>query len=178
MLKNNKGVTLMSLIVTIVAMVILISVVGYFSLDSVKNSYIANEKKEMADVLDYVSIKRARLLVQEFNVEEKFENIQNKVVTSEALYLIASGLTENDFNRIIEVNTASGLENNHKYLYITSEDLNNDSVRKDEIVIKDAKNNYIINFYTGTIIGLYDNGERIEISGSVKGLSEILDMLY
>ena len=37
----------MSLIITVVVMVILLSIVGYFSLDSVKNSYTANEKKEL-----------------------------------------------------------------------------------------------------------------------------------
>lgn len=172
MIKNNKGVTLMSLVITIVIMVILISIVGYFSLDSIKNSYVANQKKELADVVQYVGSKKVKLLLEEFDVSEKFPDT---VVTSEGLYLIANGLSETNKNIILEVNSSDYLKDNQKYLYITAEKLNAESMASDSIVVKDIKNNYIINFFTGTVIGIYDNGERIEISGAVKGISEIIE---
>ena len=174
MLKNNKGITLMTLIVTIVVMIILISIVGYFSMDSVINSHIANDKKEFADIVQYVATRKAELLIDEFDVSEKYPN---SVVTAEALYLFARGLGEDELNKIIEVNEAENLSNNYKYIYITSENLNNESISSENIVIKDAKNNYIINFFTGTVIGLYENGEKVETSGSIKSLNEILDAI-
>lgn len=172
MIKNNKGVTIMSLVITIVVMVILISIVGYFSIDSIKNSYISNEKKEMADLQEYVLSRKAKLLNDEFNVSGY------ELVTDEFLNWFANGLAETEKQKIIEVNTDIYLNENYKYFYITKDKLNNESPTQEYIIVKDIKNNYIINFYTGTIIGLYDNGERIEISGTIKNLEEIELELY
>lgn len=174
-MKNNKGITIMSLIITIVVMLILISIVGYFSIDSIKNTHMANDKKEMADIVQYVAAKKTKLLINEFDVEDEYAD---SVITSESLYLIASGLDEDIANKIIEVNTADNLDYNYKYIYIPAGRFNAQSAINEDIVVRDVKNNYIINFYTGTIIGLYDNGERFEISGSIKSLSEILNDIY
>ena len=171
MLKNNKGITLMSLVITIVIMVVLISIVGYFSLDSIKNSYIANQKKELADVVQYVGSRKTKMLLDEFDVSEKFDGT---VLTSEGLYLVAKGLLETDKNTILEVNASEYITDNQKYLYITADKLNAESLVTDGVVVKDVKNNYIINFFTGTIIGIYENGERVEISGQVKNLPTIM----
>lgn len=178
MIKNNKGITLMSLIITIVVMVILLSIVGYFSLDSVKNTYIANEKKEMADVVQYVSALKVKLLLGDFNVNDNFENIESKIVTTEAMHLIASDLSVNEMNKIKSVNEDLELDENYKYLFITSKDLNNSQIYKTDVIVKDAKNDYIINYFTGTVIGLYDGGKRIEISGTIKGINDIKNNLY
>ena len=51
MLKRENGITIMNLVITIIVMIILISVAGYYSIDSIKNSYISNQKKEMSDVV-------------------------------------------------------------------------------------------------------------------------------
>ena len=56
--------------------------------------------------------------------------------------------------------------------YIDSEKLADKVFSGGKVNVKDAKNNYIINFYTGTIIALYDS--KSEISGTVKGLTDIL----
>ena len=177
MRKNNKGVTMMTLVITIVVMVIIISVSGYYSIESIENSYTAREKKELSDVVEYVSVKKAKLLIDELDVTEDFSDESGvvPVVGIEELYVLASGLTGTELNRIIEVNTSDYLTDNYKYLYITAEQLNSQSIANDNIVVKDAKNNYIINFFTGTVIGLYDSGKRVEISGIVKGLNDIIN---
>ena len=174
-MKNNTGVSLMSLIITVVVMVVLISIVGYFSLDSVKNSYTANEKKELSDVVQYVSVRKAKLLVDEFDVKEKYKDA---ILTEESIYLLAKGLSESELALLVEVNNSSHLDDNYKYFYITAENLNRELASTEALIIKDVKNNYIINFFTGTIIGLYDNGNRAEISGSIKGLADIMNDLY
>lgn len=176
MIKNNKGVTMMTLVITIVVMIILISVTGYYSIDSIKNSYISREKNELSDIVEYVSVKKAKLLIDEMDVNEEFNDAsgQSPVINIEELYLLASGLTETELNRIIEVNTYEDLTDNYKYLYITADMLNEQSFSTSDIVVKDVRNNYIINFYTGTVIALYDSGKRVEVSGIVKGLNDII----
>ena len=77
MLKNNSGVTMMNLVITIVIMVILISVTGYYSIDSISNAYKSNEKKELADIVEYTSYKKAKLLIDEFDVTASFRKCYN-----------------------------------------------------------------------------------------------------
>ena len=57
-IKKDNGVTLMNLVVVIVVMIVLVSVAGYYSIDSVRNSYKANEEKELMDIVNYVAIKK------------------------------------------------------------------------------------------------------------------------
>ena len=103
------------------------------------------------------------------------QQVFGNVITTEGLYLLASGLTETDLNKIIEVNTSDYLVDNYKYVYVTASELNSQSAVKEDIVVKDVKNNYIINFFTGTVIALYEDGKRVDISGNVKGLNDIMN---
>ena len=177
MLKNNRGVTMMTLVITIVVMVVLISVAGFYSLDNIENTYIANQKKELSDVVEYVSVKKAKLLIDKMDVNEEFgeDDGTSPIVNINNLYDIASGLTERQLNNIIDVNSSEYLPDNYKYVYISAEKLNSKSIAKDDIVIKDAKNDYIVNFFTGTVIALYDSGKKVEVSGIVKGLNDIIN---
>lgn len=163
-MKNEKGVTLMTLVITIVIMVILISVAGFYSIDSIKNSYTANEEKEMADVVEYTTTLKTYLLIEEFSLSE------DTVLSIDELEAYENILTDTQINNIIEVNIST-LDHNYKYHYIDAEKLKDKDFSNGKINVKDARNKYIINFYTGTIIGLFE--ERSIVSGIVKGLSDI-----
>lgn len=164
-MNKENGITIMNLVITIIVMIILISVSGYYSLDSIKNSYIANQKRELSNVVDYVSVLKSKLLIDEFLLDE------TTVVTEERLNLIESYLSSSQINYIIEVNIST-LDPKYKYHYITSSDLADKTFSNSEVNVKDAKYNYIINFYTGTVIAIYDSS--CEVSGIVKGLADIL----
>ena len=165
MLKREHGITIMNLVITIIVMIILISVAGYYSIDSIKNSYISNQKKEMSDVVEYTSVLKTRLLMDELTLSE------DTVATEEMLHLVEDFLSSTQINHIIEVNIST-LSPKYKYHYITAEKLADKSFSNSEISVKDAKSNYIINFYTGTVIAIYDSS--CEVSGIVKGLADIL----
>lgn len=164
-MKNQKGVTLMSLVITIIVMVILLSVAGYYSIDSIKNSHIANREKEFVEVIEYVGVLKTYLLLEEFLLEE------DTVVTNERLYVYENIIPGTQINKMLEVNL-SALDPIYKYHFIDAEKLADKDFTNGKINVKDAKNSYIINFYTGTVIGLYDS--KIEISGNVKGVTDIL----
>ena len=165
MLKRENGITIMNLVITIIVMIILISVAGYYSIDSIKNSYISNQKKEMADVIEYASVLKTRLLMDEFTLSG------DTVATEEMLHLVEDFLSSTQINHIIEVNIST-LSPKYKYHYITAKKLSDKTFSNSEISVKDAKNDYIINFYTGTVIAIYDSS--CEVSGIVKGLADIL----
>ena len=167
MMKNSNGVTMMNLVITIVVMIILISVSGYYSIDSIKNAYTSRQKREFASVVDYTATLKAKMLVDEFSPSNE------TIISVDTLTTIATGLSETSTNKIIAVNESDILSAKYKYHYITPEKLQDTSFSNDFATVRDAENNYIINFYTGTVIGLYDQGKRVEISGIVKGTSDI-----
>lgn len=167
MIKNANGVTMMNLVITIVVMIILISVSGYYSIDSIKNGYTSRQKRELAAVVDYTATLKTKMLVDEFSLTNE------TLVGVDALTTIAAGLSETSINKIIGVNESDTLVANYKYHYITPEKLQDTSFSNGFANVKEAENNYIINFYTGTVIALYDDGKRIETSGTIKGIYDI-----
>ena len=170
MRKRQSGVTLINLVVMIVVMIVLIGITGYYALDNIRNSHIASQKKEFANVVDYVSILRAKLILGTFEVEHL------DPISDEALMTIASFLSPNALTAIIDVNTSDILDKNYKYYYLTPLQLENRAYSDGDIIVKDAKFNYIVNYYTGTVIALYGDSDY-EISGIVKGLPAILNEL-
>lgn len=170
-LVKNKGISLISLVVTIVVMLILIGIVGVYSLDTIKESHEAVAERELISVREYVLRQQIRIIDGEFSIDtDKYSNI---VLTSELVYLLGSGkLTDTEINNIIEVNSAD-IDKNYKYYYFQSENkyFEDSEFSNDNLTFQDVKNDYIINFYTGTIICLSD--EFFKVDGIVKGLSEI-----
>ena len=102
---------------------------------------------------------------------DEFSLSDDTVISQSLLDKYENILTANQINKILEVNIST-LNANYKYHYIDSEKLADKVFSGGKVNVKDAKNNYIINFYTGTIIALYDS--KSEISGTVKGLTDIL----
>lgn len=164
-LRNENGVTIMNLVITIIIMIILISIAGYYSLDSIQNSYTANEKKELASVVEFASVLKTHLLLEEFALTE------DTVVSQDTLYTYENKIADSVINKILEVNLST-LDANYKFHYINAEKIADKTFSGGKINVKDVQNDYIINFYTGTVIGLYDS--KCEISGIVKGLTDIL----
>lgn len=156
MIKNNKGVTLLTLVITIVVMVIMVSIVGEFSTTSIKNSYTATDKKELFNIVEYASIQKTKILAYEVDINELLNNSDDLVISLEKLEKNAPGLSVSEINTIVEVNV-SELEDNYKYLYVTAEKFNSLKLSESGITVNDVRNDYIINFYTGTVIGLYDS---------------------
>lgn len=163
-MKKENGVTIMTLVITIIIMVIMVSVAGFYSVDSINNSYKANAKKELADVVEYTSILKTELLLEKFELENE------TVISHEELYKLEDKLLESQINKILEVNLST-LDANYKYHYLTPKMLEDKVFSGGKINVKDVNNNYIINFYTGTVIGIYDSS--CEVSGIVKGLNDI-----
>ncbi len=164
-MKNNNGITMMSLVITIVVMVIMISVVGYYSIESIENSHISDEKRELDNVLEYMALLKTKLLVDEFSLSD------STVLEQDVLSTFNNILTETQINNISEVNLST-LDSKYKYHYVTPEMLSDKSFSDEIAVVKDAKNDYIINFYTGTVIALYDS--KCDISGGVWGMNDVL----
>lgn len=168
-MKNQKGISLITLVVTMVVMVILIGVVGSYSLENISKSNEAVSEMEFAQVRDFALNMQTKILLEDRKI-----NGSEILLTNELLYLLAEDhLTSVELNNIIDVNSAN-LPDEKKYHFISYEQkLFEDLEFTDgNITIQDVKNDYIINFYTGTVIAFGENSCKVD--GLIMGLSEVL----
>lgn len=168
---KNKGISLITLIVTIVVMLILIGVVGVYSFDTVNQGNESKDKREFVNVREFVLSKQAKIIAETDDIDTKYEDL---VLNSELAYLVCENkLTDSEINNIVDVNLAD-IDLKYKYLYFQSEEklFEDLDFTEGNLTVQDVRNDYIINFYTGTIIALTDNGVNVE--GLIKGLGEIL----
>lgn len=172
-MKKQKGISLITLVVTIMVILILIGVVGKYSLENIRESTNAVMDSEFVNIRDFVLNVQNQMLIGDFEIDlNKYPDI---VLSNELLYIIAKGKLQNtEINNIVDVNSAD-IDDNYKYYYFQAESTDYFETRtfsKNNIRVQDVKYDYIINFYTGTVIGVYD--ESVKVDGLIKGLGEIV----
>ena len=129
-LKNEKGITLVALIVTVIIMLILVGVTIHFSTDAVKKANLEDIKTNM------MSIKtRAKIIAEQYN----FKDIEN---------LVGSNISDEEAQKL-------GLTNSDKILKWSSGDLasqNLSAIEADAYVVSydlDNPNNCEIYYLEG-----------------------------
>lgn len=170
-MKNNRGISLITLTVTIIVMIILIGIIGVYSLDTIKRGHDAVARRELENVRDFVIRQSLRLDTDEFVIDViKYPDIE---LSSEKIYtLTVDKLSEQEIENIVSVNS-SDLGDKYKYYYLQANEkhLEDLDFSNNDITVRDVKYDYIVNFYTGTIICVSDG--FFSVDGIIKGLDEI-----
>ncbi len=170
---NNRGISLITLVVTIMVMLILIGVVGNYSLENIQRATESVKENEFASIRDFTFNVQNQILAEEFEIE--LDEYPDIVLNQEVLAVIGAGkLNATEQSNISDVNSAE-ISDNYKYYYFQAESTNyfeNKKFSDDNISVHDVKYDYIINFYTGTVIALYEDYAKID--GLIKGLGEIV----
>lgn len=171
-IKNQNGISLITLIVVVVVMIILVGVVGMYSLENILKSKEANSEVEFSSVREFTLNMNSRIILEDYKFNTNDIELPNDLLT----LLIGDRLTNTDINNIVDVNSAD-LPDVCKYYYIssTSKKFEDRNFTEGNIQIQDVKEDYIINFYTGTIIQIGENSFKVE--GLIKGLAEVVVML-
>ena len=171
-MKKDRGISLITLVVTIIVMIILVGIVGVYSIDTIKNGHKAVAKRELENVRDFVIRQCIRMGSNEFDINlEKYPEIE---LSSEKIYALSEGkLNNQEISNIISVNSADDLDNKYKYYYLQADKkyFEDEEFSNSDITVRDVKNDYIINFYTGTIICITDG--YFDVDGIIKGVDEI-----
>lgn len=171
-MNNQKGISLITLVVTMIVMMILIGVVGNYSLENIKKSNEAVSAAELASVREFTLKMQTKILAEDHKI-----NTDKIGLPKDLLYLlVGEKLTSTDLNNIVDVNDAD-IPAECKYYYIPADAkiFEDKEFTKGNITIQDVKNDYIINFYTATVIAIQDNGCKVE--GLIKGLGEIVSLI-
>lgn len=154
----NKGVSLISLIVTIIVIIILASIAMFSATGSIEQSYDVKKQAEFEDVCTFViSVSsRAEAGLLDLNLTDATVATVSQL---NSVYSPSGELTAEEQNKIASVNESSK-KSKYKYHYITGSQLENASIPGLEDLIDDknitfpkqASNDYIINFQNGVVI--------------------------
>lgn len=176
-MKNDKGVSLIMLAVTIVVMMILIGVVGVNSFDTINKGHSAAAEREFTSVREYVVKQQIRVETGEFSIDKiKYPDV---ILTPDLANLLLGGfLTETEINSISDVNDeANHVDDEYLYYYLQADNkyFEDRQFMKGSTTIQDVKNDYIVNFGIGTVICVTEGDQKVE--GLVKNLEEIIDLM-
>lgn len=138
-LKNNKGITLVALIITVILMLILVSAAAYSGINTYKNTQVAKFIAQMQLI---------QTKVDELVEEKNIENIGEEITTDEAKKSIISLAYSNGE---VQSNTD---EYKNKFKYISRENL------ELQLDIADIEYDVLVNFETREVISV--NGVEYE----------------
>lgn len=97
MLKTEKGITIVALIITIIIMLIIVSLTIHYSSDAI-------EKAELEDIkTDMISIKtRAKIVAEQYNFKDIDALVGSEIIFEEAVKLNLTEAWEENSDRILK----------------------------------------------------------------------------
>ena len=156
---HEKGVSLISIVVTIVIIIILASIIGVSSQKILKRAEENNIKQEFRNVEELVGTIRAKVLAGTFDLLDDYDDY---IAEEEEIDSYANVLSEAEIDEIKEINGNDDILPNGKYYIMNQAAF--DEVFGNEINVKDTTRSYLINFEKGVVVlklgnSLYKTGE-------------------
>ena len=133
---GENGFTLTSLIVTIIIIVLLAALGGYYSFEILGKSRQMEFESELRNVEELVSIHRARIAVGEIIIPER--------------YLATEEQIDENFSDVLSESEKNLIMSNGMYYFMNQSVF--DNIFGESINVKDAKRDYLINFDEKIII--------------------------
>ena len=163
----KKGISLISLIITIIVMIILASITIFSSFNTVGESQDLKKKTEFNDVSTFVQEIGAKASAGLINLDlievaSSTDSTKIHIATTDE---ISELVPAEDQMNVSSANT-SDRSANRKYYYVTGKEIQSGSIlgvtidsegnsindiEKSFTIPKKVENNYIINFYYGTV---------------------------
>ncbi len=163
----KKGVSLISLIITIVAIIILASIAIYSSFGTADEAYIVKYTKEFNDVVTYVNSVNAKLEARLIKSNLSADTVATDTQIDE-FYTTGTDteITAEEIAKIKEKN--AGTNYKYSYHFITASQLENGvpGISGDSN-LEGLKNDYLINFGYGVVIAKISD-DLTKVSGNVK----------
>lgn len=165
----KKGISLISLIITIVVIIILASITVYNSLDTVDDANLVKMEKEYNDVCTFVRSISTKLEADIIDVNLS----ENTLATDEEIskFEVQIDFTSGDALKIDGINKSikdDDEDPKYGYHYISGKDIVNGIEGIDiSSKLEKVENDYIINFYYGVVIAKV-SPTKVNVSGTIR----------
>ena len=156
---HEEGISLISIVITIIVIILLATIVGVSSVKILKRAEENNIKQEFRNVEELVGTVKGKVMAGSIDIDIP----ENTYVASNAQIDQYSSVLDNvEIESIKSINTDPDASKNEKYHLMNQEAF--DTLFKNEINVKDVTRSYLINFKEGVVIlnldgKLYKTGE-------------------
>ncbi len=163
-MRNNKGVSIISLVVTIIIIIIIAAISTPMLSSVISDSLEQDAKVELKNVENVVANARAQILVDNFSPNQAY------IITDQELLSKYSGVLSNDeISHIQSVNNDDTINPAEKYYLMNQERFDNEFGNNFNINNIRGEREYIVNYYSGLVVANFNgskitNGNQIDIS--------------
>lgn len=163
----KKGVSLISLIITIVAIIILASIAIYSSFGTADEAYLVKNTKEFNDVVTYVNSVNAKLEARLTKSNLSVDTVATDAQIDEFYTTGANTeITSEEISKIKDRNTGTNYK--YSYHYVTASQIENGVPGiSEESNLEGIENDYLINFGYGVVIAKVSDTQT-KVAGTVK----------
>lgn len=163
----KKGVSLISLIITIVAIIILASIAIYSSFGTADEAYLVKNTKEFNDVVTYVNSVNAKLEARLIKSNLSVDTVATDAQIDEFYTTGANTeITSEEISKIKDRN--AGTNYKYSYHFITASQIENGVPGiSEESNLEEIENDYLINFGYGVVIAKVSD-DQTKVAGTVK----------
>lgn len=165
----KKGITLISLIITIISIMILAGITIFSSLETTDESLRLRNETEFDDICTYVRTINTKVEAGLIELDMPKTSLATDAEV-ESFCLSSGDFTEAKCDRVKIINSTKFDDPNNGYHFVRGKDIQNDSIPgligiaskdKNFIVPSKVKNDYIINFSNGVVIGRASSYESL-----------------
>lgn len=170
---RKKGISLISLIITIIVMIILTSLVVFSSLETIQDANLTKRRNEFTEVCTFVRNISTKAEADMIDLELSGDTLATAAQISDFfVHEVETDFSTEDASKIDAINESirtSGRNPKYGYHYITGKQIENDTIPGIDVTsnFEDLQNNYIINFYYGVIISKISDSE-VNVSGAIR----------
>ena len=169
---NNKGVSIITLIITIVVIIILAAMTIFNSFDTVEDAHLTKTEKEYNDVSAFVINASTKVQAGLVDVSLTESTLVTRSQIEEFyIYDVDTNFTSGDTHKIINMNESiidEGMDPKYGYHYFTGKQIENGL---EQVGVKsnldNVDNNYIINFYYGVVVAKVSD-TKTNVTGAIK----------
>jgi len=166
-MRNNKGVSIISLIVTIIIIIIIAAISTPMLSSVIDDSLEQDAKVELKNVENVVANARAQILVDSFSPNQAY------IITDQELISKYSGvLTDDEISHIRAINNDDSIRPAEKYYLMNQRRFDSEFGNDFNISNIRGDREYIVNYYNGLVLANYNgakitNGNQIDISDPI-----------
>ena len=152
---NNKGVSMISLIVTILLIIIIATITSYYLSSVMEDVQYKDAKEELKNVETVVEYAKTQILIDEFMPNEDFI-IEDAELDSK----FGRILSAEEIEYIKKINNSSDIKAPYKYYLMKQEKFDSEFGNDYNVSNLRPAREYLVNYMDTVVISTYD-GERI-----------------
>ncbi len=156
---DNKGFSLITLIVTIIIIILLSAIGGFYTHDTLDKAERMDVEEEMRNIEELVSIQKAKILAGQYEIPETYIATDSEIDEK-----YGELLGTDDIEEIKKVNNDSNISPNKKYHLMDGEAF--EAVFNDGVSVRYVKREYLVNFEKKVII--LNQGDKLYMVGKIR----------